>query len=92
MYSEHDMAPALSSMASRESLPIYLDGGQVGRVSSSSWSPTLTKYLALGSVRREVSAVGPVLEVEHTVMFERRTVHARVVERPFFDPERKRKP
>ena len=92
MYSEHDMAPALSSMASRESLPIYLDGGQVGRVSSSSWSPTLKKYLALGSVRRELSAVGTVLEVEHTVMFERRTVHARVVERPFFDPERKRKP
>lgn len=92
MYGEHDMAPALSTMASRESLPIYHEGEQVGRVSSSSWSPTLKKYLALGSVRPELASVGSVIEVEHTVMFERRTVHARVVARPFFDPERKRKP
>jgi aminomethyltransferase len=92
MYSKHDMAPALSTMASRDSLPIYLSGEQVGRVSSSTWSPTLKKYLALGSLRAEHARIGTTVEVEHTVLYERRTVPARVVERPFFNPERKRKP
>ena len=30
--------------------------------------------------------------LEHTVEFERRTVEASVVKKPFYDPERKRKP
>lgn len=92
MYRIHGMAPQISNMASRDSLPIYLAGTQVGRVSSSSWSPSLKRFLAIGTVLRPYAEEGMELDVEHTVLFERKTVRARVVKRPFFDPERKRRP
>lgn len=92
LYLAHDMPPQLPAGASRESLPVYAAGRQIGRVSSSTWSPTLKKYLALGTVSSEFSKVGTTLEVEHTILFERRVVAAHIVKRPFFDPERKRKP
>jgi aminomethyltransferase len=71
---------------------VYSAGRQVGRVSSSTWSPTLKKYIAIGVIHAELAKEGTVLDVEHTILFERRTVRAKVVRRPFFDPERKRKP
>jgi glycine cleavage system aminomethyltransferase T len=43
-------------------------------------------------VKASHATLGTRVELEHTVLYERRTVAARVVERPFFDPERKRKP
>lgn len=92
MYLAKDLAPQLPAGASRESLPIYVNGRQVGRVSSSTWSPTLKKYLALGIVDSEHAKEGTVVDVEHTILFERKTARAKVVKRPFFDPERKRKP
>jgi glycine cleavage system aminomethyltransferase T len=36
--------------------------------------------------------LGSGLRLEHTVLHERRTVSATVVAKPFFEPERKRKP
>jgi aminomethyltransferase len=92
LYRAHEMPPQLPSGACRDSLPIYLAGKQIGRVSSSTWSPTLKKYIAIGTVQTEHAREGAVLDVEHSVLFERHTVRARVVKRPFFDPERKRKP
>ena len=93
LYQEHDMPPQLPAGASRESLPVYSSAGDVvGRVSSSSWSPTQKRYLALGTLRPELAREGTTVEVEHTVLFQRKRVRARVVKRPFFDPERKRKP
>ncbi len=92
LYQEHDLPPQLPAGASRESLPVFVKGEVVGRVSSSSWSPTLKRYLALGTVRADLAREGTTLEVEHTVLFQRKRVRARVVKRPFFDPERKRKP
>jgi aminomethyltransferase len=92
LYRVHDLPPSLPAGASRESLPVFVSGRQVGRVSSSTWSPTLKKYLALGTIAREHATEGNVVDVEHTVLFERRAVRAKIVKRPFFDPERKRKP
>ena len=63
---------------------------QVGQATSTTWSPTCKRYLALAQVKRPYNDIGRVLEIEHTVEFERRRVEATVVERPFFDPERKR--
>jgi aminomethyltransferase len=97
LYHAHGMPPQLPPGASRESVPVFLKGGepqgpQIGRVSSSTWSPTLKKYLALGTVGSNWAKEGTVVEVEHTVLFERRRVRATVAKRPFWDPERKRKP
>ena len=93
LYKEHDLPPQLPAGASRESLPLFSSGGDtVGRVSSSTWSPTLKRYLALGTVQADLGREGTQLSIEHTVLFQRKKVRARVVKRPFFDPERKRKP
>ena len=93
LYQEHDLPPQLPAGASRESLPMYSSVGDVvGRVSSSSWSPTMKRYLALGTVRPDLAREGTAVEIEHTVLFQRKRVRAHVVKRPFFDPERKRKP
>jgi aminomethyltransferase len=92
LYESYSLPPNLPPRASREGLPAYADERQVGKVTSHTWSPILKKYIALASVEAAYAEAGSVLEMEHTVEFERRRVPATVVETPFFDPERKRKP
>ena len=48
--------------------------------------------IALASVKSHHGELGTKLEMEHTVEYERRKVDATVVDLPFFNPERKRKP
>jgi aminomethyltransferase len=90
LYGRFGLPPALSSHASRAAVPVYSGGQQVGQVTSSAWSPILKKYLALATVRADQGRLGNRLMVEHTVEYERDSVTATVVQRPFFDPERKR--
>src|SRR5262245_18922859 len=92
LYSSYDLPPALAPAASRVTLPLYADGRFAGQVTSSVWSPLQKRHLSLASVKAAHAAPGTRLELEHTVRYERRSVAAWVVERPFFDPERKRKP
>jgi len=92
LYARHHLPPRLAAAASRQSLPVYADGRFVGQVTSSVWSPLLKRHLSLASVRAGHAAPGTPLQLEHTVLYERSSVEARVVEKPFFEPERKRKP
>ena len=93
LYESFSLPPSLPATARRDGLPVYDgDGRQVGKVTSHTWSPILKKYVALASLLAPHAALGTVLEMEHTVEFERRKVPAKVVKTPFFDPERKRKP
>jgi aminomethyltransferase len=92
LYESYSLPPALPPRASREGLPVYFEERQVGKVTSHAWSPLLKKYVALASVFAPFAERGTVLDLEHTVEFERRKVPATVVPTPFFDPERKRKP
>ena len=90
LYAAWDLPPSLPTHACRDAVPVYSSGRQVGQVTSTTWSPILKKYLALATVRTAQAGLGTNLEVEHTVEFERSRVGATVVDRPFFDPERKR--
>ena len=93
LYESFSLPPSLPATARRDGLPVYDDSGtQVGKVTSHTWSPILKKYIALTSVHSEHAKPGTVLQMEHTVEFERRKVPATVVKTPFYDPERKRKP
>jgi len=93
LYESFSLPPNLPATARRDGLPVYDEGGkQVGKVTSHTWSPILKKYIALTSVHADHAAPGTVLQMEHTVEYERRRVPAKVVKTPFFDPERKRKP
>jgi aminomethyltransferase len=92
LYESYDLPPGLAPAASRETVPLYLDGGFAGQVTSSVWSPLLKRHLGLASVRAPHAEIGTALQLEHTVLYERRSVTATVVDTPFFDPERKRNP
>ena len=66
------------------------DEYQVGQATSGTWSPLLKKNIALVHVPSRYSATGTRIKVEQTVEYRRHKVTARVVPRPFFDPDRKR--
>jgi len=89
LYDKLKMAPQVPGMASRVAVPVYRGGRQVGKATSTTWSPTLKKMIALACVARESSAVGTTLNVEMTVEAVRHKVSAKVVAMPFFNPPRK---
>ena len=90
LYGEYGLPPHIGHAAWRCDIPLYKDGVQVGRASSGTWSPTLKKYIAIGQVEPRYQGLGTWLDFEMTVEWERRTVPAKVVKTPFFDPPRKR--
>jgi aminomethyltransferase len=90
LYDEAGLPPQVPATASRVSVPVYSGERQVGKVTSSTWSPTLKKMIALGSLSSSSAALGKRLEMEWTVDHRRRRVDATVVKLPFFDPPRKR--
>ena len=69
--------------------PLYRGRTQIGKATSTTWSPTLKKMIALASVESECAAPGAELEIELTVEAVRHTVKATVVPLPFFSPPRK---
>jgi len=90
LHDEAGLAPQLPATASRVSVPVYHDGLQVGKATSTTWSPTLKKMIALASVASGVAAPGSRLQMEMTVDHQRRKVGVTVAKLPFFDPPRKR--
>src|SRR5262245_33379739 len=89
IYDEAGLPPAMPAAASRVHVPIYRDGMQVGKATSTTWSPTLKRLIALATIRREHARVGARLEIEMTVEAVRHRVGATVVKTPFFNPARK---
>jgi len=89
LYDKLKMAPQVPSTASRTAVPVYRGGRQVGKATSTTWSPTLKKMIALGSVSRGSAPAGTTLSIEMTVEAVRHTVSAKVVPLPFFNPPRK---
>jgi aminomethyltransferase len=67
---------------------------QAGSVTSAVWSPTTKRNLALAMLEAPHFATGSTVWAEiylnRELLWERRVVCARVVERPFFAPERRR--
>ena len=89
LYDAIGLAPQVSSTTSRVPVPVYRGGLQVGKATSTTWSPTLKKMIALASVNREHAAAGTELQMELTVEAVRHKVRATTRELPFFNPPRK---
>jgi aminomethyltransferase len=89
LYDDLGMAPQTPSTASRVHVPVYNGKKQIGRATSTTWSPLLKKMIALASVDTEHSQVGAKLKMELTVESVRHQVTATVVKLPFFNPPRK---
>lgn len=90
LHEQAGLTPQIAGTASRVSVPVYRDGLQVGRATSTTWSPTLKKLIALASLSSDAAAPGTRLAIELTVDHRRREAGATVVPLPFFDPPRKR--
>jgi aminomethyltransferase len=88
-YERVGLPPAVSAIASRVAVPVFKDATQVGKATSSTWSPTLKKMIALATVKSEFAKLGTRLQFEITVESVRHRVGATVVKTPFFNPKRK---
>ena len=89
LYDKFGLTPAAPSQASRVPVPVYAGDKQVGRATTTAWSPLLKKMIALGSVATEHSAEGTRLGMELTIEAVRLKTTAKVVKLPFFNPPRK---
>ena len=89
IYESLELAPAVGATASRVAVPVYRAGRQVGKATTTTWSPVLKKMIALATVDRPHYADGTALEMEVTVEAVRHRIAARVVKTPFFNPPRK---
>ena len=84
------MAPQLPPTASRVAVPVYRSGRQVGKATTTTWSPSLKKLIALATHRgAALRTRAPTVDFELTVDAVRHRVPATVVRTPFFNPPRK---
>jgi aminomethyltransferase len=90
LHDEAGLSPQLPATASRASVPVYRDSVQVGKATSTTWSPTLKRLIALATVTSDAAVVGTRLGMEFTVDHQRKQVGVTVAKLPFFDPPRKR--
>ena len=89
VYDKIGLAPSIGATTSRVAVPVYRAGRQVGRATSTTWSPVMKRMIALATVDRPHYAEGTRLQIEMTVEAVRYRVGATVVKMPFFDPKRK---
>ena len=89
LYDDLGLAPQISAAASRAAVPVYRNGAQVGRATTTTWSPVMKKLIALATISAPHFAEGTALEVEVTVEAVRHRAPATVVRTPFFNPPRK---
>jgi len=88
-YEQFGLTPAAPSQASRVAVPVYLGGKQVGKATTTTWSPVLKKMIAVASVETTHSKTGTKLQMEITIEAVRQRVAATIVKLPFFNPARK---
>jgi glycine cleavage system T protein (aminomethyltransferase) len=89
---QHDkfgLTPAAPTQASRVSVPVYSGNTQVGKATTTAFSPLLKKLIALASVETAYSKPGTKLQMELTIEAQRLKTSATVVKLPFFNPPRK---
>jgi aminomethyltransferase len=89
IYERLGLPPTVGASASRVAVPVYRGGRQVGRATTTTWSPVLKKMIALATIDRPHYEVGTTVHVEVTVEAVRHKVDAKVVATPFFNPPRK---
>jgi glycine cleavage system T protein (aminomethyltransferase) len=88
-YEAAGLPPAVSPIASRVAVPVYSNGEQVGKATSTTWSPVLKKMIALATVKSEFAKPGTRIEIETTVEAVRYRVAAKITKTPFYNPKQK---
>jgi len=88
LYEALGMPPQIAATASRVAVPVYRHGRQIGRATTTTWSPVLKKLIALATIEGAYEE-GTGVEFEITIEAVRHRVPATVVKTPFFNPKRK---
>jgi aminomethyltransferase len=89
IYEEIGMPPQITSAASRSAVPVYRQGRQIGRATTTTWSPVLKQLIGLATIDAPDFAEGTEVELEITVEATRYRAPAVVTKTPFFNPPRK---
>ena len=89
VYERYELPPVAPAAASRSAVPVMSGGRQVGRATTTAWSPTLKRLIALATIDAPHFQTGTRLQIEMTVEGTRHFVGATVVSTPFFHPPRK---
>lgn len=92
LYEAVGLPPTAPAATSRVAVPVYKGRQQIGRATSTTWSTTLKKLIALATIDAPHYAIGTRVEMEMTVEAVRHRAAATVVQTPFFNPPRKTKP
>jgi len=88
-YEKYGLTPAAPAQASRVAVPVYCGETQVGKATTTTWSPVLKKMIALASIETDHAQLGAKVQMEITIEAIRHKVTARIVMMPFFNPARK---
>jgi aminomethyltransferase len=89
IYGKVGLPPTAPAAASRVAVPVYRDTRQVGKATTTAWSPTLKRLVALATIDRPHFADGTALQIEVTVEATRYTATATVVPTPFLNLPRR---
>ena len=89
LYESEGLPPVAPAAASRLAVPVMRGGRQVGRATTTAWSPMLKQLIALATVDAPYFAEGTRLRMEVTIDGTRHFVGAAVARTPFFNPSRK---
>jgi glycine cleavage system T protein (aminomethyltransferase) len=92
LFDDAGLPPQTPATASRVHVPVYRGREQVGKATSTTWSPLLKQLIALASVGPQHARPGTKLQMELTVEAVRHRATATVRQLPFFNPPRKTKP
>src|SRR3989440_4072354 len=87
LYETVGLPPAVSPIASRVAVPVFHNGRQIGKATSTTWSPVLKKMIALATVAGAFSKPATRIEIEITIEAVRHRVRAQVVKTPFYNPK-----
>jgi aminomethyltransferase len=83
------LTPVAPAATSRIPVPVLRSSRQIGRATTTAWSPTLKRLIALATIDAPHFEHGTRVEFEITVEGARHFVGAKVVPTPFFNPSRK---
>jgi aminomethyltransferase len=89
LYEKAGLAPVAPAATSRVAVPVVRGSKQIGRATTTAWSPTLKRLIALATIDTPHYEEGTRVEFEITVEAARHFVGAKVVRTPFFNPSRK---
>ena len=91
LFDDVGLPPQTPATASRVHVPVYRGRDQVGKATSTTWSPLLKQLIALASIEPQYAEPGTKLQMELTVEAVRHRATATVRQLPFFNPARKTK-